>query len=120
MILISKYMVPKGYTGITLFPFVFLKDRSFKEDLVLVNHERIHLKQQLELLVLPFYLIYCLEFLVRLFQYKSWHLAYRNISFEREALDRKSTRLNSSHVKISYAVFCLKKKKNYTKYSSTT
>src|SRR5690606_41426217 len=31
-----------------------------------------------------------------------------------EALDRdrKSTRLNSSHVKISYAVFCLKKKKN--------
>src|SRR6266700_6224146 len=30
-------------------------------------------------------------------------------------LDRKSTRLNSSHVKISYAVFCLqKKKKNHT------
>src|SRR5699024_12392008 len=27
-------------------------------------------------------------------------------------LDRKSTRLNSSHVSISYAVFCLKKKKN--------
>src|SRR5436309_11278781 len=29
--------------------------------------------------------------------------------------DRKSTRLNSSHVKISYAVFCLKKKKNRKK-----
>src|SRR5690606_42017773 len=29
-------------------------------------------------------------------------------------LDRKSTRLNSSHVKISYAVFCLKKKKKIT------
>src|SRR5690606_40852014 len=28
--------------------------------------------------------------------------------------DRKSTRLNSSHVKISYAVFCLKKKKTNT------
>src|SRR3989442_9024806 len=28
--------------------------------------------------------------------------------------DRKSTRLNSSHVRISYAVFCLKKKKNFT------
>src|SRR5690349_22060547 len=28
------------------------------------------------------------------------------------AKDRKSTRLNSSHVEISYAVFCLKKKKN--------
>src|SRR5690606_42116870 len=34
------------------------------------------------------------------------------------ALDRKSTRLNSSHVKISYAVFCLKKKKieHYCKF----
>src|SRR5207249_5561350 len=29
-------------------------------------------------------------------------------------MDRKSTRLNSSHVSISYAVFCLKKKKNKT------
>src|SRR5689334_24374202 len=29
-----------------------------------------------------------------------------------ELLDRKSTRLNSSHSSISYAVFCLKKKKN--------
>src|SRR5690606_42033477 len=36
-----------------------------------------------------------------------------DIRFEGETLseDRKSTRLNSSHVKISYAVFCLKKKK---------
>src|SRR5690606_40967850 len=37
--------------------------------------------------------------------------------------DRKSTRLNSSHVKISYAVFCLKKKKNnnqQTRESSST
>src|SRR5256885_8957435 len=30
-------------------------------------------------------------------------------------VDRKSTRLNSSHLVISYAVFCLKKKKKYTK-----
>src|SRR5437868_9913520 len=29
-------------------------------------------------------------------------------------IDRKSTRLNSSHVSISYAVFCLKKKRKYT------
>src|SRR5690606_41116733 len=38
---------------------------------------------------------------------------YHNIIFFRllELIDRKSIRLNSSHVKISYAVFCLKKKK---------
>src|SRR5438105_10320184 len=33
-------------------------------------------------------------------------------------LDRKSTRLNSSHEWISYAVFCLKKKKNITKLNT--
>src|SRR2546426_5646319 len=33
-------------------------------------------------------------------------------SFSRRSPDRKSTRLNSSHLVISYAVFCLKKKKN--------
>src|SRR5690606_40060250 len=37
-------------------------------------------------------------------------LAHRLRQATRARLDRKSTRLNSSHVKISYAVFCLKKK----------
>src|SRR5438067_13498998 len=36
----------------------------------------------------------------------------RNCPAAAEFLDRKSTRLNSSHVSISYAVFCLKKKNN--------
>src|SRR5258707_9136655 len=34
-----------------------------------------------------------------------------NRKVDKEILDRKSTRLNSSHANISYAVFCLKKKK---------
>src|SRR5687768_18280679 len=34
--------------------------------------------------------------------------------------DRKSTRLNSSHGYISYAVFCLKKKKNHNQHTATT
>src|SRR2546430_13744068 len=37
-----------------------------------------------------------------------------------QPLDRKSTRLNSSHSQISYAVFCLKKKKYNTLRSTTT
>src|SRR5690349_21985426 len=36
-----------------------------------------------------------------------------------QTIDRKSTRLNSSHVEISYAVFCLKKKKKYKTYIAT-
>src|SRR5690606_41956623 len=35
---------------------------------------------------------------------------FEDLKVKHELLDRKSTRLNSSHVKISYAVFCLKKK----------
>lgn len=85
MILYSKYLVPKGYTGITVFPFVFLKDVASREDGILVNHERIHLRQQLELLVLPFYFLYGIEFVLRFIQFRNWNLAYRNISFEREA-----------------------------------
>src|SRR5256885_7133310 len=40
-----------------------------------------------------------------------------SIQQSRVPLDRKSTRLNSSHLVISYAVFCLKKKKNTQVYS---
>lgn len=85
MILISKYLVPRGYTGLTIFPFVFLKHKSFKGDGVMVNHEKIHLRQQLELLILPFYILYTFEFLVRLIQNRNWYVAYKNLSFEREA-----------------------------------
>jgi hypothetical protein len=85
MILFSNHLVPKGYTGITIYPFFFLKIRNLKNDVVLINHEKIHLRQQVELLVIPFYIIYLLEFIIRLIQYRKWYLAYRNISFEREA-----------------------------------
>src|SRR5260221_10925548 len=39
----------------------------------------------------------------------------RGAGYRRRAQDRKSTRLNSSHTVISYAVFCLKKKKGTKK-----
>ncbi|MFD2915535.1 hypothetical protein [Psychroserpens luteus] len=54
-----------------------------------MNHEKIHLRQQLELLVIPFYVFYVVEFSIRLIQYKKWYLAYQNISFEREAFTKE-------------------------------
>src|SRR5204863_1156254 len=45
-----------------------------------------------------------------------FHGTRRNPQNSIVALDRKSTRLNSSHVEISYAVFCLKKKKRVSCY----
>src|SRR5699024_11316848 len=45
-------------------------------------------------------------------QQLNWKMAEANVSEDKlSKKDRKSTRLNSSHVSISYAVFCLKKKK---------
>lgn len=84
-LIVTKYLIPKGYRGLTAFPFVFVKHRVDKENMVFVNHEKIHLRQQLELLVLPFFIWYFIEYFVRLVQYKNTDLAYRNISFEREA-----------------------------------
>lgn len=71
--------------GLSLWPFIFLKEDSLKADEVLINHERIHLKQQQELLILPFYLLYVSEWLLRTVMYLDSYRAYQNISFEREA-----------------------------------
>src|SRR5690625_5949579 len=45
-------------------------------------------------------------------RWRRHHLRRLGRGLQRESGDRKSTRLNSSHVAISYAVFCLKKKKD--------
>jgi len=89
ILIVFKYFLPKGYRGITLFPFVFLTDAADKNDMVFVNHERIHLRQQLELLILPFYVWYFVEYLILLLQFKDRKMAYRNISFEREAFENE-------------------------------
>src|SRR5690606_40252350 len=52
-----------------------------------------------------------LEFNIEVLDTLSNNLKDAQVKIYYEDSDRKSTRLNSSHVKISYAVFCLKKKK---------
>jgi hypothetical protein len=89
IVLVNKFILAKGFRGISLWPFIILKSADFKNDLVLLNHEKIHLKQQAELLLIFFYLWYGIEFLIRFFQYKKRSLAYRNISFEREAYNNE-------------------------------
>jgi hypothetical protein len=68
-----------------LFPFILLRDQRMKDNDILLNHERIHLRQQAELLVLPFYLWYVTEYFIRLCICHSKKEAYHDISFEREA-----------------------------------
>ncbi|OIN59694.1 hypothetical protein [Arsenicibacter rosenii] len=69
--------------GMALWPFVLVKEAV--TDPCLINHERIHLRQQLELGLIIFYIWYFAEYLIRRIQYKNHYRAYRNISFEREA-----------------------------------
>lgn len=74
-------------TAISIWPFIFLKHKYQKNDAILINHEKIHLQQQAELLIIPFYIWYFLEYLFyRLKGYKK-HAAYHSISFEQEAYE---------------------------------
>ena len=88
-ILVSKFWTKVFSFGkadaITIFPFIFLRQRGLKSNRILLNHESIHLFQALELLVFPFYIWYLSEFLIRFIQYRNFDKAYRNICFEREA-----------------------------------
>ncbi|MBC8003884.1 MAG: hypothetical protein H7X84_00305 [Verrucomicrobia bacterium] len=64
------------FSGITLSPLgVFIKPDRLT-DVTLINHEKIHWEQQKEMLIIPFYLWYIIEWMFK---------GYRTISFEREA-----------------------------------
>jgi hypothetical protein len=49
MVIISKHLVLRWYIGITVFSFDFLKYYNLKTTSVLMNHEKIRCRQQLEL-----------------------------------------------------------------------
>ena len=69
--------------AITLMPFgIFIKPDYFGDDQT-IRHEMIHAKQQLEMMILPFYVWYLIEWLIRLVI--NWKMAYMSVSFEREA-----------------------------------
>ena len=76
--------------AMALFPFVLIKRKEDKFDNELLNHEKIHLYQQLELLILPFYVLYLGHYFVQRLRYKEHYKAYMNIVFEREAYENDS------------------------------
>lgn len=90
ILIVSSKLLSGKFKGISLWPFVILQNKYLKADRYFINHEKIHLRQQLELLVLFFYIWYAIEFFVRYLDCKDGMLAYRNISFEREAYRRES------------------------------
>ncbi|MGS0748580.1 hypothetical protein [Halpernia sp. GG3] len=86
MILVCNFLLKNTkINGIALFPFIVLKNTHDKNNKVLLNHEKIHLRQQAEMIIIFFYFWYVLEYYYLLIKFRSPYLAYQNISFEREA-----------------------------------
>lgn len=99
--IVETSFLTKGTIGLTIFPFIFIKQgvkqtMSPEEYAVLINHEKIHLRQQLELLILPFYLLYLGSYIYNLFIFGNGWSAYRFNIFETEAYAHESN-LNYLH-----------------------
>lgn len=82
MIIVTRLM-PKNLC-MNLFGTYWTRDASWI-DRYIINHERIHTAQGRELLWLPFYILYVMEWLCHLIRLRNWNKAYMAISFEREA-----------------------------------
>jgi len=84
----SSFLLGKNYTALCFIPFLFVaRGFDIRKIPVTLNHERIHARQQGEMLWIFFFIWYFIEYLVRLLIYRSHNRAYRNISFEREAYE---------------------------------
>lgn len=87
MKIIYNNIIPfKGFLAINLFGVLFVRGPKRELPDTVLNHEAIHTAQMKELWYVFFYLIYVLEWIVRLFKPGN---AYRNISFEREAYENE-------------------------------
>ncbi|AWA28738.1 hypothetical protein HYN48_00775 [Flavobacterium magnum] len=84
-IVTSQYLIPRGYASIAIFPFIIIGRSGQRQNKVLINHERIHIRQQMELLVVGFFIWYGFEYLIRLCRFRNHQEAYKKISFEAEA-----------------------------------
>ena len=89
MPVIKNKILPFGkkFFAINLFGLIFAKGEC---SVTTLNHEKIHTRQMIDLLVFPFYLFYLIEWVIRLIQYRDFMQAYRNISFEREAYSNQN------------------------------
>ena len=71
--------------AMALYPFMIFKKQALKGSQVIINHEKVHFRQQQELLIIFFYPLYFFHYLINLFKYRNHYQAYLKICFEREA-----------------------------------
>ena len=92
ILLVNPFILRKGVLAMALWPFLLVRTSNLKSDPVLINHERIHLRQQVEMLVIPFYIWYLTEYLIKYIKFRNHRKAYRGISFEQEAYSNEKDR----------------------------
>lgn len=85
MIILAPFLLKPSVNAMAIFPFILIKHRRQKTNNQLINHEKIHIKQQIEMLCIFFFLWYITEYCIRLIIYKNSNKAYLNICFEKEA-----------------------------------
>ena len=73
------------YEAVALYPLIVVQHKRYLKNTTLLNHERIHHQQQVELFILPFYILYGLNYLVNLVRFMNHNKAYQEILFEQEA-----------------------------------
>ena len=97
----------EGYKAMNLFGMIFARKKFKPLDEVTLNHEAIHTAQMKELLYIPFYILYSLEYIINLIKYPRPRDAYRNIRFEKEAYEHEAD--------LEY----LKNRKHYAEFRNT-
>lgn len=89
MIIHNPFIPFPAFKAINLFGIIFVRKNARLSDNDL-RHERIHTRQQIELLFVGFFIIYFVEWLYHLLRTRDALLAYRSISFEREAYSHQA------------------------------
>lgn len=127
IIIVAPFLKSLHTLAFTFFPFIFVRDESIKNNKYTINHEKIHIKQQVEMIVTGglicvtahillhlniiwyllfsfsfFYLWYYIEYLIRAIYLKSFSEAYYRISFEMEAYANE-TNLEYLKIRIVWA-----------------
>lgn len=86
----SKHIPFKGNKAITiLFWMIVRKEYMLTLSWWVDVHENTHLAQEIELAIVLFYILYVLEFAIKLLITFNWDRAYRSVSFEQEAYNNQ-------------------------------
>lgn len=85
-----RIVAGKYVNAMALWPFILVRNQETKESKVTIHHEKIHFRQQLELFIIPFYVLYLGFYFYYRVKSQTHIQAYLSIPFEKEAYANES------------------------------